>query len=558
MRHVECIGVSAKALDPAAPSPKPIRLQSAPHFFSMRKLFLSALFLVSLFALVPSDGLFAGSDTREVRSVRSGVPRFTLNQAILTALQQNPTIQIARQEIERTKGLYIQMRAEALPQIGSTGTFQDTDPHLQVNHGGAANATTPTPTPVGTPGPNFSSFSSVERSYNVRIQATQVIFAGGRIISQIRAADFTRDSSYYSFRNAIDQVVSTTRQQFYQVILNRELIGVQEESVKLLKSQLQDQQNRFEAGTVPRFNVLQAQVALSNQYPNLIAAQNNYRISQLQLAKTLGLDFDPLRGDSAPLEAIGELRYEPRHIPLAQAIEMAKERRPFLKQQKAIVLSNAEQVRVARAGFFPQINATGGSEVRSSALSDNPRDVSSGYILGATGTWAIWDWGATYGAMKQARAVLEESKITLDDAGRQVELEVQQQDSNLKQSNELIHATEQSVGQADEALRLASARLSAGAGTQLEVLDARVQLTLARSNRLQALYTYNVAVAEFDRVTATEVTYSNELDEPNTRRKLKTDALPTPAPKPSPLPLNGAGTRTSVQTRRSSHTTSSK
>jgi len=523
----------------------------------MRKFFLPGLFLVALLGLLPSAGLFGGSETIEVRSVRSGVPRFTLNQAILTALQQNPTIQIARQEIERTKGLYIQMRAEILPQIGSTGTFQDTDPHLQVNHGAPTGTVTPTPNPSATPGTSFSSFSGVERQYNVRIQATQVLFAGGRIISQIRAADFTRDSSYYSFRNAIDQVVSTTRQQFYQVLLNRELIGVQEESVKLLKSQLQDQQSRFEAGTVPRFNVLQAQVALSNQYPNLIQAQNNYRISQLQLAKTLGLDFDPMRGNGAPLEAIGQLQYEPRHIPLAQAIELAKERRPFLKQQKAIVLGNAEQVRVARAGYFPQINATGGSEVRSSAFSDNPRDVSSGYIFGATGTWAIWDWGATYGAVKQARAVLEESKITLDDAGRQVELEVQQQDSNLKQSNELIKATEESVGQADEALRLASARLSAGAGTQLEVLDARVQLTLARSNRLQALYTYNVAVAEFDRVTATEVTYSNELDEPNTRRKLKTDTVPTPAPKPSPLPLNGAGTRTSVETRRT-RTTSGK
>src|SRR6202521_4743255 len=171
MRHVECIGVSAKALDPAAPSPKPIRLQSVPHFFSMRKLFLSALFLVSLFALVPSAGLFAGSDTNEVRFMRSGLPRFTLNQAILTALQQNPTIQIARQEIERAKGLYIQMRAEALPQIGSTGSFQDTDPHLQVNHGGPANAVVPTPTPGGTPGTTFSSFSGVERAYNVRIQA---------------------------------------------------------------------------------------------------------------------------------------------------------------------------------------------------------------------------------------------------------------------------------------------------------------------------------------------------------------------------------------------------
>ena len=310
---MECIGVSAKALDPAAPSPKPIRLPSVPPFFSMRKLFLSALFLVSLFAFLPSDGLFAGSDTREAGSVRSGgVPRFTLDQAILTALRQNPTIQIARQEIERTKGLYIQMRAEALPQIGSTGQFQDTDPHLEVNHGGPTEATTPTPSPGVTPGTDFSSFTGTERQYSVQIQATQVVFAGGRIISQIRAADFTRDSSYFAFRNAIDQIVSTTRQQFYQVLLDKGLIGVQEESVKLLESQLQDQQNRFEAGTVPRFNVLQAQVALSNQIPNLILARNNYRIAQLQLAKTLGLDYDPSRIDGVPLEAIGELRYEPR------------------------------------------------------------------------------------------------------------------------------------------------------------------------------------------------------------------------------------------------------
>jgi hypothetical protein len=141
---------------------------------------------------------------------------------------------------------------------------------------------------------------------------------------------------------------------------------------------------------------------------------------------------------------------------------------------------------------------------------------------------------------------LEESKITLDDSGRQVELEVQQADSNLKQSAELIRATEQSVGQAEEALRLASARLGAGAGTQLEVLNSRVEVTLAQSNRLQALYNYNAAFAEFERVTATEVTYSNELDEPVTRSKLKTDVAPTPPPKPTPLPLNRAGIREPV------------
>jgi outer membrane protein TolC len=518
-----------------------------------------SLFVAILTFLPPPYLLVAGTDviveTQTYR--RSAIPRFTLAQAILTALQRNADIQRARQEIERTKGLYIQMRADILPQINMTGSFSDTDPHLRVNHGGPADAPAPTPEPGATPGDtgSFSEPGISERSYQVRIQATQVIFAGGRVIAGIRAADFTRDSSYYAFRNAIDLVVATVRQQFYQVLLNRALIGVQEESVNLLKSQLQDQQNRFEAGTVPRFNVLQAQVALSNQYPILIGAQNNYRISQLQLAKTLGLDFDPARGDSPPLEAIGELQYHPRRIPLDQAIELAKERRPFLKQQKSIVLSNAEQVRVARSGYFPQISASGGSEVRSSAFSDSPADVSSGYVFGATGSWAIWDWGATYGQVKQARAVLEQSKITLDDAHRQVELEVQQQDSNLKQSAELVKATEESVGQAQEALRLASARLSAGAGTQLEVLDSRVQVTQASSNRLQALYNYNVALAEFDRVTAGEVTYSNELDEPKTRNKLKTDARPTPAPKPSPLELNHAGNRPPIQLRSTTRTT---
>ena len=530
----------------------------------MRKVFSYVLLFATILAFLPPPHLlFAGTDVVvETRSyARSPLPRFTLEQAILTALQRNADIMRARQEIERTKGLHIQVRAEILPQVNMTGTFTGTDPNLRINRGGAVDAPTPTPAPGATPGDigSFGEPGISEKAYVVRVQATQVIFSGGRVISNIRAANFTRDSAYFAFRNAIDTVVATVKQQFYQVLLNRALIGVQEESVNLLKSQLQDQQNRFEAGTVPRFNVLQAQVALSNQYPILISAQNAYRISQLQLAKTLGLDFDPARGDGPPLEAVGELQFRPRSIPLDQAIELAIERRPFLKQQKAVVLSNAEHVRVARAGYFPQVTASGGSEVRSSAFSADPRHVSTGYIFGASGSWAIWDWGATYGQVKQAKAVLEQSKITLDDARRQVELEVQQQDSNLKQSAELVRATEQSVGQAQEALRLASARLSAGAGTQLEVLNSRVEVTQSQSNRLQALYNYNTALAEFDRVTAGEVTYSNELDEPRTRSKLKTDAKPTPAPKPSPLELNRAGNRPPLQikttTTRSTRTT---
>jgi outer membrane protein TolC len=354
--------------------------------------------------------------------------------------------------------------------------------------------------------------TTTDWSYAIRITGSQLGFDYSTF-RQIRGTFFQRDSAYFSFRNTLDQIIATVRTQFYQVILNRALIGVQEEQVRLLESQLKDQQNRFEAGTVPRFNVLQAQVALSNQIPQLIAARNNYRISQLQLAKTLGLDFDPARGDAAPLEAIGELDFIPRNVGLTAAIEAGKQHRPFLKQARANVYNQIEQVHVALGGALPSVTSSGGYEIFSSPTSTSFSDVSKGWIFGLQGNWAVWDSGATYGRVKQQRALLSESKITYDDDVRQVELEIQQAYSNLIQNRELIQSQEKNVEQANEALRLAKARLDAGAGTQLDVLNAQVQLATAESTRLQALFGYNSTLAEFDRATGTQSTYTEQFED---------------------------------------------
>ena len=57
-----------------------------------------------------------------------------------------------------------------------------------------------------------------------------------------------------------------------------------------------------------------------------------------------------------------------------------------------------------------------------------------GWFLGVQGSWNVFDGGLTYGKMKQARAQLEQSKVTYDDAVRQVELEVATSVSNLRQA----------------------------------------------------------------------------------------------------------------------------
>jgi len=291
-------------------------------------------------------------------------------------------------------------------------------------------------------------------------------------------------------------------------VVNRELVKVNQQSVELLDAQLKDQQNRFEAGTVPRFNVLQAEVQYYNQLPLLITAENNLRISKLQLAKTLGLYFQPRRGEEPPLEVVGEMPYNVRIITLANAIEMGKERRPFLKQARANVLNQLQQVRAAAGQYLPTITATGGGQWVSSPVNSSWHDISKGWVAGVQGSLPVWDSGAIAGQVIQQRALLSETKITYDDDVRQVELEIQQAYSNLQQNEELVKSQEKNVELAEEALRLAKARLDAGAGVQLDVLNATTQLLTAQSTRLQALFGYNSSLAEFDRATGAQSTYT--------------------------------------------------
>jgi len=500
----------------------------------MRKFFL----VPGIFAVFSILGqlAFGGSDTRSASETRSvgKVPTFTLNQAILTALQRNPALLNAEQEIKRTRGVIIQVRAQVLPQVAARGNFEWIDPHLQgarifgpsttgttttpgTTTGGAASLIEALPsqvrevqTPLAAPSPTPAIISTAEQSdvsYTISVLGTQLIF-NGTSWPQIRGTFFQRDSAYFAFRNILDQLIAIVKTQFYQIVVNRELVSVNEQSVHLLEAQLKDQQNRFEAGTVPRFNVLQAEVALYNQLPLLITAQNNLRIAKIVLAKTLGLDFQPRRGESPPLEVVGEMPYIPRTISLANAIELGKERRPFLKQARANVLNQKEQVRAAAGQWLPTITTTGGGEWISSPTNSSWHDISKGWIAQVQGSLPIWDSGAIAGQVIQQRALLFEAKNTYDDDVRQVELEVQTAYSNLQQNQELIKSQEKNVEQAEEALRLAKARLDAGAGTQLDVLNAQVQLLTAQSTRLQALFGYNSSLAEFDRVTGAQSTYT--------------------------------------------------
>ncbi len=444
--------------------------------------------------VAPSGGGESGAETFGV-GVALADYVLTLDEAVRLALAGNPDILKAKEEIRRVHGLYVEVRAQALPQASLTSGYDVQDERLAgASFGGLAS-------------PN-------NESWRVAFEGSQLIYSGGAVGGAINIAEFERASTFYQLRDTVDRVIEAVRRQFYRVIVFRSLITVQQEALDLLMQSLQDQKDRFEAGTVPRFNVLRAEVEVANQQPQVIRAKNDYRIALLELSRLLGVNYEVHGGSEEKFRVEGTLEVGPIPLKLDEAVAMGVERRAFLKVQRQRILSEREQIKVAMAGYKPTVKLVGGYEWRSKTFSASLDEYIDGWFFGVRGQWNVFDGLETKGKVEQARARLESALINYDDSVRQVQVEVQSAYSRLNEALELIDSQKKNIEQANEALRLAQERLDVGAGTQLDLLDARVALTRARVTELEARFDYNSALAEFERVTGLDTVYDDTFDDP--------------------------------------------
>lgn len=490
--------------EPLAPSGEAAKLKQSEDLAMQQKMVM-ADFEKSLNALI-------------AKQRNPNVADLMLNDAVQIALKQNPQVLNAIQQIRLTRGQLIQVVSQAVPQLTISSSYNNEASSLNPSTGGSTTIEIPNPN-GGKPIVLKTSGGGANQNqtWNIQFAASQLIFDGGATIAGIKAGSAAYDSAFFSLRSTIDQIVSQVVAQFYQVVLNRALIVAQQQNVALLQQQVQDQQNRYEAGTVPRFNVLQAEVQLANALPPLIQAENTFRISLYQLVQLLGMDYPKGRPSEVPFNVVGTLGYSPRKIDTDESIRVAIARNPSLKAQRQNILVNASNVSAQIAGWFPTVRAQAGYEVRNDQTSPNVSDALIGLFFGATGQWNVWDGGATYGNVAQAKAQLMQAKNNYDNGIRQVVLDVQTAISNLEQAKQTIDATTASVVQATEALRLARERLDAGAGTQLDVLNAQTQLLQAQTNVLQARYDYIAAMAQYDFALSLDTQYVETFDDPLVR-----------------------------------------
>lgn len=419
----------------------------------------------------------------------------SLADALNTALEQNATILEAQNDLAASHGVVVQTRAVALPHLQATSQYKYTNP----------SDIEPISAQVG-PNETFS-LATPDQNWNADIQIVQDIYMGGRLIAAFRAADATEKQALANYQTSVADTLLNVRLAYYDVLLAAQEITVHEASVKLLEKELDDQQHRLNAGTVPKFNVLRADVAVANERPNLIQARNNYRIAKNNLSNLLGYNLPHEIWENIPLDLTDDFDANPYPINLPDAIQQALNRRTELLALRKDVELQQLNIINAKSGYKPTVSVFAGYDWHNAQYTppvtlDHEFD---GWNAGAQLSWDIFDGALTFGKVKQAKAQFDKSKTVLDDQARQIELQVRTAYSDFIQARETLDSQITVQEEADEALREARQRAEAGTGTQLDVLDAETSLTQARTTQIQALHDYATARARFERAIGSDM-----------------------------------------------------
>lgn len=410
----------------------------------------------------------------------------SLADALNTALLQNATILKAKNDLEASQGLVIQARAVALPTVTATGKYGDEQMSLVQNFPGATN-------------------SQPHESWSSGVQISQTVYDGGRSIAALRSASTTKKQSIAVYQTAVADTLLQVRLAYYDVLLAAQQIVVRESSVNLLQKQLEDQQHRLDAGTIPKFTVLQAEVAVANERPALIQARNSYRIAKNNLSNLLGYDLPREIWGDIPLNLTDGFNITPLEVNLPEVLQQALQKRTELEALRRTVDLQKLNVVSARSGYQPVVSVYAGYGWDSSQFSRSLDDKFEGWSAGAQLNWNIFDGAATYGRVKQAKAQLARSKTDLADQQRQIELAVRTTYSDVMQARETLDSQAKVQEEADEALREARARADAGTSTQLDVLNAQTALTQARTTQITAEHDYAAARANFERAIGNDL-----------------------------------------------------
>lgn len=338
----------------------------------------------------------------------------------------------------------------------------------------------------------FSATNDFANSLSISIP----LYTGGRLENAIDAAEIALESSRLGVDDTRQQLRMDTTNSYYSILQAQNQVTIYEQTVESLEEHLKNVKAQYHVGTVAKSDVLRSEVELADAQQNLIKAENARDLSISNFNNVVGLPLD------TDVRVTEELGYEKYDLILEECIAYALENRADGKQAQLAIDAAEEYKAIAKSGYRPTISATASNGWDDE---DFPGVENESWQIGAKMSWNLFDSGVTKAQVRQAEADILSAKEQARQKQDAIQLEVRTAYLDVREAEKRIHTSQVSVEKAEEDLKIARVRYRAGVGTNLDVMDAQVALTTAKTNYVQSLYDYNTSKASLDRAMGLSV-----------------------------------------------------
>lgn len=339
-------------------------------------------------------------------------------------------------------------------------------------------------------------------AYTATLSGTQALYSGGKLGAGVKIAGEYLEAARFTLTEQTADIELQVRSAYFRARLAQELVGISGAAAEQAQRFLTTEKVRHESGLGSELDVLRAEVSLANLLPQLVSATSAAEVALLDLKRLINLPLDQPVTLTTSLDVPTVMAESDSVV----GMETLSRRASIAAEERAVRIRE-EQVKIARAKYFPQVNLlfNYGKQLFPTGIFSFNQDWRTDFTAGIAVSVPVFNGGRTNAEVAQAQVTLNQERLRLSQLRVSVQLEYERARGERGRARASIEARQRTVTQAQRVYDLTVLRYEQGMASQLEVTDARLSLLQARTNLAQAVSDFQIANATLARATGVPI-----------------------------------------------------
>jgi len=447
------------------------------NLFLICLFYSSILFCLNVFIQQPVRAQF-NSESIEI---------LTLEDALSTALSQNPGVNNAFLDVEKAGDEVSATRTKLLPELNFSviQQYNFTDSEFTFNEGVFGDFTTIGPIPSK----NTTISTSPTFTTYITASATQPISQLYQIFLLIKQREIEKAIFSQNLRSKRQDILDRVKKQYYNILKSQSSLKAKGEKITYLK-ELDVLVDRYvQTGRALETDSLDVKARLGRVEYEAFVIENTLTTEKEHLNILIGRNID-ITFEVAP---VGDPL--PYFIDVNEAEENAIEQRPEIEEALLKLEFAENEVRIEKSKYIPEIGVQF-SYIGNLNIELLPENIMS---VGIFAKWDIFDWGRKQDMIASKRKSIIKSENNLREARSNVLIDVNEKIRSLEEATMLIDVSILDQNAARENMRVVMNKYKVDATLLQDVLEAESRLEDANSKYQKAVLDYWTARAELEK-----------------------------------------------------------